>query len=127
MIEHLENEVRDELEASRQGQKRAVAVMHVNGNRIEVLGRIGSGGVIRLGYSYCGVRMERKPCSRWFALSNLAPAGWHRWRSGGSIKPSPSLQRRRRAFSLWPARFLRKWKSGPMDVAAKPARHRSGV
>lgn len=60
MIEHLENEVRDELEASRQGQKRAVAVMHVNGNRIEVLGRIGSGGVIRLGYSYCGVRMERK-------------------------------------------------------------------
>ena len=51
MIEHLENEVRDELEASRQGQKRAVAVMHINGDPIEVLGRIGSGGVIRLGYS----------------------------------------------------------------------------
>ena len=60
MIEHLENEVRDELEASRQGQKRAVAVMHVNGNRLEVLGRIGPSGGIRLGYSYCGVRMERK-------------------------------------------------------------------
>ena len=60
MIEHLENEVRDELEASRQGQKRAVAVMHFNGDRLEVLGRIGPSGGIRLGYSYCGVRMERK-------------------------------------------------------------------
>ena len=48
MIEHLENEVRDELEASRRGQKRAVAVMHVNGDRIEVLGRIGPSGGIRL-------------------------------------------------------------------------------
>lgn len=60
MIEHLENEVRDELESSWQGQKRAVAVMHVNGDRLEVLGRIGPSGGIRLGYSYCGVRMERK-------------------------------------------------------------------
>ena len=60
MIEHLENEVRDELEASRQGQKRAVAVMHLKGERLEVLGRVGPGGAIRLGYSYCGVRMERK-------------------------------------------------------------------
>ncbi|PVY56618.1 MULTISPECIES: hypothetical protein [unclassified Simplicispira] len=48
MIEHLEHEVRDELEASRQGQKRAVAVMHFNGDRLEVLGRIGPSGGIRL-------------------------------------------------------------------------------
>lgn len=34
--------------------------MHVNGERLEVLGRVGPGGAIRLGYSYCGVRMERK-------------------------------------------------------------------
>ena len=60
MIEHLEDEVRDELESSSHGQTRAVAVMHVNGERLEVLGRIGPGGAIRLGYSYCGVRMERK-------------------------------------------------------------------
>lgn len=60
MIEHLENEVRDELESSRHAQARAVAVMHVNGERLEVLGRVGSGRAIRLGYSYCGVRMERK-------------------------------------------------------------------
>nr|WP_210436240.1 hypothetical protein [uncultured Acidovorax sp.] len=60
MIEHLENKVRGELEASRQGRKRAVAVLYVNGDRLEVLGRIGAGGAIRLGYSYCGVRMERK-------------------------------------------------------------------
>jgi hypothetical protein len=60
MIEHLEHEVRDELASSRHGQTRAVAIMHVNGDRLEVLGRIGKGGAIRLGYSYCGVRMERK-------------------------------------------------------------------
>lgn len=60
MIEHLEHEVREELESSRHGQTRAVAIMHVNGDRLEVLGRIGKGGAIRLGYSYCGVRMERK-------------------------------------------------------------------
>lgn len=60
MIEHLENEVCDELESRRHGPTRAVAVMHVNGDRLEVLGRVGPGGDIRLGYSYCGVRMERK-------------------------------------------------------------------
>ena len=34
MIEHLEDEVRDELASSRHGQTRAVAVMQVNGDRL---------------------------------------------------------------------------------------------
>lgn len=60
MIEHLENEVRDELESRTYRPTRAAAVMHLNGDRLEVLGRADPKGEIRLGYSYCGVRMERK-------------------------------------------------------------------
>lgn len=84
MIEHLEDEVRDELASSRHGQTRAVAVMHVNGDRLEVLGRIGPGGAIRLGYSYCGVRMERKTLLTLVCPEQSCPcraaslANWHR-------------------------------------------------
>ena len=99
MIEHLENEVRDELEASRQGQKRAVAVMHVNGNRLEVLGRIGPSGGIRLGYSYCGVRMERKTLLTLVCPEQSCPcrvASLAKWRQHQAIAiptaPPPRFQ-----------------------------------
>ena len=99
MIEHLENEVRDELEASRQGQKRAVAVMHVNGDRIEVLGRVGPSGAIRLGYSYCGVRMERKTLLTLVCREHYCPgrvASLPKWRQHQGIvipaAPPPRFQ-----------------------------------
>ena len=99
MIEHLENEVRDELEASRQGQKRTVAVMHVNGNRLEVLGRIGPSGGIRLGYSYCGVRMERKTLLTLVCPEQSCPcrvASLAKWRQHQAIAiptaPPPRFQ-----------------------------------
>jgi hypothetical protein len=99
MIEHLENEVRDELEASRQGQKRTVAVLYVNGDRLEVLGRIGAGGAIRLGYSYCGVRMERKTLLTLVCPEQSCPcrvASLAKWRQHQGIvipaAPSPRFQ-----------------------------------
>ena len=99
MIEHLENEVRDELEASRHGQTRAVAVMHVNGNRLEVLGRIGPSGGIRLGYSYCGVRMERKTLLTLVCPEQSCPcrvASLAKWRQHQAIAiptaPPPRFQ-----------------------------------
>jgi hypothetical protein len=99
MIEHLENEVRNELEAGRQGQKRAVAVLYVNGDRLEVLGRIGAGGAIRLGYSYCGVRMERKTLLTLVCPEHSCPcrvASLAKWRQHQGIvlpaAPSPRFQ-----------------------------------
>lgn len=93
MIEHLEDEVRDELQSSRYGQPPAVAVMHVNGNRLEVLGRVELNGKVRFGYSYCGTRMERQTLLKLVCPETACPcrtrieAQWATHR--GIILPSP--------------------------------------
>lgn len=99
MIEHLENEVREELESSRHGQTRAVAIMHFNGDRLEVLARIGKGGAVRLGYSYRGVRMERKTLLTLVCPEQSCPcqaASLAKWRRHQGIiipaAPTPSFQ-----------------------------------
>lgn len=95
MIEHLEDEVRDELESRRDRLTRAVSVMHVNGDRLEVLGRLAPNGDIRFGYSYCGVRMERKTlltlaCPEQSCPCRAALLSKWRQRQAIAIKPTPS-------------------------------------
>lgn len=104
MIEYLEDEARDELESSRHGQTRAHASIEVNGKRVEVFARLSHTGEVRFGYSYCGVRMERKPLlmlvcperacpchavihEKWRAFQGEAGPTWHTAPDEWKVRP----------------------------------------
>lgn len=103
MIEHLEDEARDELLASRAGEKRAYAAIDIDGRRAEVFARRGRDGLIRFGYSYCGVRLDRKTLLMLICPENACPcrAALHeRWRvHRGEVVAPPARPIRAELFA----------------------------
>lgn len=123
MIEHLEGEARDELESSRHGQTRAYTSIEVDGKRVEVFARLSHSGAVRLGYSYCGVRMERKPLLMLLCPETACPchtAIHEKWRDHqGETSPARSA-----APNEWTVRPLFEevvLSAGSRSCVARPA------